>query len=89
MHSSPTHAFKRTEGFMISMALLRYAARRAEVNVDRLSCEDRAAATARAILSIATSRSHVEALRAITVYLRDGFEDERRQAVADRELADA
>ena len=52
--------------------------------------DDRAAVTARAILSIvATSRSHVEALHAIAVYLRDEFADERRQAIADRELADA
>ena len=81
---------------MTSAALLRYdAARRVEANVDRLCREavmvdDRAAVTARAMLSIvATSRSHVEALRAIAVYLRDEFADERRQAIADRELADA
>ena len=81
---------------MTSAALLRYdAARRVEANVDRLCCEavmvdDRAAVTARAMLSIvATSRSHVEALRAIAVYLRDEFADERRQAIADQGLADA
>jgi hypothetical protein len=81
---------------MTSTALLRYdAARRVEANVDRLCCEavmvdDRAAVTARAILSLVTSsRSHVEALRAIAVYLRDEFADERRQAIADRKLADA
>jgi len=81
---------------MTSAALLRYdAARRVEANVDRLCREavmvdDRAAVTARAMLSIvATSRSHVEALRAIAVYLRDEFADERRQAIADQGLADA
>jgi len=71
------------------------AASRANECVDGLCCEavmanDRAAITVRAILTVvATAISHVEALRAIGVYLRDGFEDERRQAVADRELADA
>src|SRR6516165_2995177 len=71
------HASKSSGGCMTSAALLRYdAARRVEANVDRLCREavmvdDRAAITARAILSIVgTSRSHVEALRAIAVYLR-------------------
>jgi len=80
---------------MTSTALLRNAARRAETNVDGLCCEavmanDRAAVTARAILSIvATSTCCSEALRAVAVYLRDEFADERRQAIADRGLADA
>jgi hypothetical protein len=77
-------------------ATARHAARRADSNVDGLCCEavmanDRAAVTARAILSIvATSTCCSEALRAVVVYLRYEFaDDERRQAIADRELADA
>jgi hypothetical protein len=76
---------------MTSTALLRHPARRAETNVDEtVMANDRAAVTARAILGIvATSTCCSEALRAVAVYLRDEFADERRQAIADRELADA
>jgi hypothetical protein len=75
---------------MTSTALLRHAARRAETNVDGLCCEavtnDRAAVTARTILTeVATSTCCSEALRTVAVY----FADERRQAIADRGLADA
>jgi hypothetical protein len=76
---------------MTSTALLRHAARRAETNVDGLCYEavmanDRAAVTARTILTeVATSTCCSEALRTVAVY----FADERRQAIADRGLADA
>ena len=95
-YSGASHRWCAVRGTDCRPVLLRYdAARRAEANVDGLFCEgvtadDRAAVTARAILTIvATSRSHVEALRAIAVYLRDEFADERRQTMADRGLADA
>jgi len=71
------------------------AASRANQCVDGLCCEavmanDRAAVTASAILSIVeTATCRNEVLRAVAVYLRDEFADERRLAVGDRGLADA
>jgi len=79
---------------MTSAALQRYDAA-VRVKANGLCCEaamvdHRAAVTARAILSIvATSTCCNETLRAVAVYLRDEFADGRRQAVVDRELADA
>ena len=76
-------------------ATLGIAASRANQRVDRLCCEavmanDLAAVTASAILSIVeTATRRNEALRAVAVYLRDEFADERRQAMDDRGLADA
>jgi hypothetical protein len=57
---------------------------------EAVMANDRAAVTASAILSIIeTATCCNEALRAVAVYLRDEFADERRQTMADRGLADA
>jgi hypothetical protein len=50
---------------------------------------DRAAVVAVAILQIAKTAPRRERQQQIERYLRTEFEDERRQVIADRELADA
>jgi hypothetical protein len=50
---------------------------------------DRAARVAVSVTQIFDTASPQERLQQLEDYLRDEFEDERRQAIADRELADA
>jgi hypothetical protein len=50
---------------------------------------DRATAVAVAVLQISATAPPRERQQRIEQYLRQEFEDERRQAIADRELADA
>jgi hypothetical protein len=50
---------------------------------------DRAAAAAVAVTQIFRTASPQEQQQRVEQYLRDEFEDERRQVLADRELADA
>jgi hypothetical protein len=49
----------------------------------------RAAAVAVAIIQIIKTAPRQKWQQQVEEYLRDEFEDERRQALADRELADA
>jgi hypothetical protein len=50
---------------------------------------DRAAVVAVAAAQILETALPQERLQQLEDYLRDEFEDERRQAIADQELADA
>jgi adenosylmethionine-8-amino-7-oxononanoate aminotransferase len=49
----------------------------------------RAAAVAVAVIQITKTAPRQKRQQQVEQYLRDEFEDERRQALADRELADA
>jgi hypothetical protein len=55
----------------------------------RSSRSDRAAVAAVAVLQIIITAPSKQQQRLLEQYLRDEFEDERRQAMTDRELADA
>ena len=55
----------------------------------RNSRADRATAATIAVLQIATTAPPKQRQQQIEQYLRNEFEDERRQVIADRELADA
>ena len=50
---------------------------------------DRAAITAVAVLQIIKTTPYQQRQQQVEQYLADEFENERRQAIADREMADA